>query len=154
MLYLAYGSNINKEQMKERCKDALFVTSGLLDDYTLVFDGYSNSRGGLVADIRKELGKKVPYVLWLINEKDLRMLDCAEGYKKDRPNTQHSYYRTTLNIPEFGDVYVYLMTPTFISKRQENHIIPSEYISIIKDGYRYFRLDISYLEKAINDVKN
>ena len=35
MYYIAYGSNLNKEEMKSRCKDAKFVSLARLEDYTL-----------------------------------------------------------------------------------------------------------------------
>ena len=36
-LYLAYGSNINLEQMAFRCPDSKVVTTGMISDYELQF---------------------------------------------------------------------------------------------------------------------
>ena len=36
-LYLAYGSNLNKQQMRLRCPDAVPVTTAAVQDYQLVF---------------------------------------------------------------------------------------------------------------------
>ena len=41
--YMAYGSNLNKQQMALRCRDAKPVCTGVLHDYRLKFRrGYSN----------------------------------------------------------------------------------------------------------------
>ena len=32
MYYIAYGSNLNKEEMKQRCKDCLLYTSDAADE--------------------------------------------------------------------------------------------------------------------------
>lgn len=39
MYYIAYGSNLNKEEMKQRCKDAKFVSLARLENYTLAYRG-------------------------------------------------------------------------------------------------------------------
>ena len=48
MLYFAYGSNLNHERMKKRCKDSHFIKSIHLKRYSLTF----RSKHG-VADIEK-----------------------------------------------------------------------------------------------------
>ena len=37
--YIAYGSNLNREQMAKRCPDAKVIGSGMLKDYELLFRG-------------------------------------------------------------------------------------------------------------------
>ena len=38
--YFAYGSNLNLEQMKTRCENAIKVGKGILPDYELEFRVY------------------------------------------------------------------------------------------------------------------
>ena len=38
-LYVAYGSNLNKEQMRYRCPTAKFVGTGIIEGYELQFKG-------------------------------------------------------------------------------------------------------------------
>jgi len=40
--YIAYGSNLNKEQMKSRCPDAVPVGTSEIKNYTLLFKGHPN----------------------------------------------------------------------------------------------------------------
>ena len=41
--YIAYGSNLNKSQMKQRCKDAVCVGSSMLENYKLITSAYFSS---------------------------------------------------------------------------------------------------------------
>lgn len=36
--YIAYGSNLNKDQMKYRCPDAKLVGTGSIPNYQLLFE--------------------------------------------------------------------------------------------------------------------
>ena len=44
--YIAYGSNLNREQMALRCPDAKVVGIGEIKDYELLFRGNRNGGGG------------------------------------------------------------------------------------------------------------
>ena len=54
MLYFAYGSNLNRKQMKIRCKDSYFIKSISLKGYSLTF----RSKYG-AADIEKKKIQKL-----------------------------------------------------------------------------------------------
>ena len=157
MFYFAYGSNINRSQMNRRCsnQNPKFVTKGYLDGYKLVFDGYSSSRNGLVADIRKADGFKLPFVIWEIsNQDDINSLDRSEGFQIARSPEDNSYNKILIDVPGYNDVYVYIMTRRFIKGRGKYHTIPSDYIETIRNGYKEFGLDESILDYAINEAKN
>ncbi len=72
--YLAYGSNLNKKQMKTRCPDAVPVGSCVVNDYELVFRG--------VATIEPKPGASVQCGIWKISTDDERSLDRYEGYPR------------------------------------------------------------------------
>ena len=55
--YLAYGSNLNLEQMAHRCPTAKPVGPVVLKDYQLLFRG---GHGGSVATVELFKGKTVP----------------------------------------------------------------------------------------------
>ena len=73
-IYVAYGSNMNVEQMKRRCPNAKPIGKYILGDYKLEFRG--------VANIIKCKGKKVPVALWEITEECEKSLDIYEGYPR------------------------------------------------------------------------
>ena len=72
--YLAYGSNLNKKQMKNRCPDAVPVGNCVVNDYELVFRG--------VATIEPKPGASVQCGIWKISADDERSLDRYEGYPR------------------------------------------------------------------------
>ena len=80
MLYFAYGSNMERVQMKRLCPKARFVAAAVLPDHELVFSGSSRMWGGGIANIRDVPGKKVEGVVWEISEAERKVLDEYEGY--------------------------------------------------------------------------
>ena len=66
-LYIAYGSNLNLEQMAFRCPTAKVVGKSELKDYELLFRG---GRRGAVATVEPKAGSTVPILVWEIQKKD------------------------------------------------------------------------------------
>lgn len=71
-LYLAYGSNMNKDQMKRRCQHASIIGKTYLEDWQLTLPHFAN--------IEKKKGQRTPALIWEITDKDERELDRCEGY--------------------------------------------------------------------------
>ena len=76
-LYLAYGSNLNVEQMKRRCPGAKILGTAILPDYELLFKG---SRTGSYLTVEKKRNSSVPLGVWEVDELCERNLDRYEGY--------------------------------------------------------------------------
>lgn len=101
--YFAYGSNMDKEQMKFRCPGAVYEGVAVLHGYKLTERRY--------ADIDKSDQGSVSGLLWNITETDLKALDRYEGYPSlyERKDVtviiQHSCGCTA--YPAFA----YIMTP-------------------------------------------
>lgn len=74
MLYVAYGSNLNVDQMKWRCPNSKIVGNGIAKNWKLVFNTH--------ADIIPCEGKNVPVVVWDVPKQDWDYLDVYEGYPK------------------------------------------------------------------------
>jgi gamma-glutamylcyclotransferase (GGCT)/AIG2-like uncharacterized protein YtfP len=73
MLYVAYGSNMNLDQMAYRCPNSYVVCNGELHGWKLVFNVHADVIKGKKSDI-------VPVVVWNIANEDWNMLDRYEGY--------------------------------------------------------------------------
>jgi phage replication-related protein YjqB (UPF0714/DUF867 family) len=84
--YFAYGSNLDVTQMARRCPDATDPRPATLADH----DWLINERG--VATVEVLDGGHVHGVLWQISDRDLTVLDSAEGvpvrYRRDRLTVQ------------------------------------------------------------------
>ena len=63
--YVAYGSNLNREQMAHRCPDAKLVGTGMLSNYEMVFRG---NKSNAVATVEPKKGMEVPVGIWEISE--------------------------------------------------------------------------------------
>ena len=87
--YLAYGSNLNVQQMRYRCPDATIFGTAEILDYQLLFKG---SMTGSYLTIEKKEGSTVPVAVWEVSERDERNLDAYEGC----PNF---YYKTEIELP-------------------------------------------------------
>ncbi len=71
-LYIAYGSNINLDQMAYRCPTAERVTTGFVENYELEFRR--------VATIIPKQDNKVPVLVWELKPEDEKSLDRYEGF--------------------------------------------------------------------------
>lgn len=78
-VYFAYGSNMDRAQMRERCPTSHWVGWGYLHDYRLSYVGHSERWGGGVATIVPHRGERVPGFLYFVTPEDLKRLDRYEG---------------------------------------------------------------------------
>ena len=134
-LYIAYGSNLNLEQMKQRCPYAIPLGTAELKGYRLMFRGGDNS----VATIERQFDMKVPVLLWEITPRCEEALDRYEGWP-------HLYYKETVSL-DFNDkptkAMVYIMNKAYPYGRPGKH-----YLNIIKEGYASAGFDTEVLNTA------
>lgn len=140
--YLAYGSNLNTEQMKYRCPDSKRVGVSEIKDYQLLFKGSANCS---FLTIEKCIGETVPVGVWEVSDEDESKLDVYEGYPS-------FYYKTDMDIELDGKVvtaFVYIM--------HEDRLVgaPSKYyVQTCVEGYEDFGFDLDKLKKAISISAN
>ena len=136
--YLAYGSNLNVQQMKHRCPDAKPIGTAWIKDYQLLFKG---SKTGSYLTIEKAEKSKVSVAVWDISEVDERRLDAYEGY----PNF---YYKKEMEVTVNRrkiKAFVYIM-------HEERPLgIPSSlYVETCVQGYRDFGFHLKHLRLAFD----
>lgn len=132
-LYIAYGSNINLEQMKYRCPHSKVVGISEIKDYELEFRG--------VATIVPNKGASVPVLIWELDNRDLPTLNRYEGYPR-------LYRQEKMAFEMDGKTYegmAYLMNRGTISPPSQ------QYYNTILQGYRENGLDESYLITALEN---
>ncbi len=142
-LYFAYGSNINLEQMAQRCPNAVPVMPVVLRGHALAFRGH-----GGVATVLPKAGSSVPGLLWDLTPECERALDRYEGY----PSLygKHSMVVADTKTNTGYRVMVYVMTP----KNAEIAADPSRwYFSGILQGYKQNGLDPRPLFEALRATR-
>jgi len=128
MYYFAYGFNLSRKQMLERCPDSKPMFVATLHNYKLIFVGWSRQWRGGVASIKPFRGDRVLGVVYEVSERDLRRLDSYEGY----PGNYNRLKVTVFN--EDGDP---IESITYIKSGQLEETQPStEYLAIIQQGYK------------------
>jgi len=126
--YFAYGSELSKKQVKERCPGSKPVSIVTLHNYKLVFVGWSRQWRGGVASIKPFRGEKVLGAIYEISEEDLRRLDKYEGY----PDIY-----TRMKIVVTNDFGEQIEAVTYVKAGRLEEIQPSrEYLLAIQQGYR------------------
>ncbi|TSE02027.1 gamma-glutamylcyclotransferase [Skermania sp. ID1734] len=78
-IYAAYGSNMDPEQMLERCPHSPMAGTGWLHDWRLTFSGGDIGWEGALATVVEEPGSKVFVVLYDVSPEDEQSLDRWEG---------------------------------------------------------------------------
>ena len=140
--YIAYGSNLNVQQMQMRCPYAAVLGTAELDGWELLFKG---SKTGSYLTIEKCEGGKVPVVIWAVTETDEAALDRYEGFPA-------FYYKKELRVQYRGiktgsrrtvDAFVYIM-------HEDRPIgVPSRfYMRTCLEGYDAFSFDRNVLLAA------
>lgn len=132
-LYIAYGSNINLEQMAYRCPHSKVVGTSEIKDYELEFRG--------VATIVPKENATVPVLIWELDERDLLVLNRFEGWPR-------LYRQETMSFELNGrevEGMVYLMNYGELSPPSQ------QYYNTILQGYRENGLDEKYLQTALEN---
>lgn len=102
MLYFAYGSNMNPEQMKKSCPNATAKGIAKLDNHKLTFPRLSSNWGGGIASVDPKKGSEVWGVLYEVSEDEMRQLDESEGYLGPE-NAKNVYERVgAVAVVHFG----------------------------------------------------
>jgi hypothetical protein len=141
--YIAYGSNLNINQMKYRCPTARVVGTAYLKDYQLLFKG---SKSGSYLTIESKVDSVVPVGVWSVTDEDILSLDRYEGYPS-------FYYKKEMDVEVVGiksgrlyrkKCFVYIM-------HEDRPLgIPSKsYVSTCLEGYKAFRFNNLYLAEAL-----
>lgn len=145
--YIAYGSNLNVEQMAFRCPGAEAVGTAVLENHTLFFRG---SQTGSYLTIEPKIGGKVPVAVWAVTAADEAALDRYEGY----PNF---YYKAdfTLDVtPLSGGESRSLECFAYIMNEGRPIGLPTDfYLQTCLEGYRRFGFDKRILLRAVERMR-
>ena len=138
-LYIAYGSNLNIEQMAFRCPTAKVVGASTLNGLRLLFRG---SRTGAVATVETFKGGSVPVLVWELTPEDEATLDRYEGWP-------FLYRKETAKVKLNGKT---VMAMVYIMNEGRPLGQPScYYYTTILEGYRDAGFDLDILRRATTE---
>ncbi len=136
MIYAAYGSNTNLEQMEHRCPNSFLIGTGKIKGWRLYFNVHADIMEGSKGDF-------VPCAIWNISKTDIDNLDRYEGTPR---------YYITKHLPvemdsgEMVDALVYVM-----SKNVKGIYPPYKpYFEGCEIGYIENGLDTNILYEALD----
>ena len=130
-LYIAYGSNINLEQMAFRCPHSRVVGTSEIKNFELEFRG--------VATIVPKENASVPVLIWELDERDLPTLNRYEGYPR-------LYRQEEMPFKLNGQSYEGM---AYLMNRGEISPPSNQYYNTILQGYKENGLDESFLQTAL-----
>lgn len=147
MLYFAYGSNMDWEQIRSRCPTVRYVCMACLRDYRLAFTRKSKKRQCGVADIVPTPEEEVWGVVYQIDELDVGALDEWEGYSPRRE--RNAYLRVEIHVFRDGDENQPVAVVTYVVTDKESSVPPpnEEYKRLIVEGAKYWHLPDDYITK-------
>lgn len=145
--YIAYGSNLNIDQMAWRCPLAQIVGTAEIPNYELLFKG---SMTGSYLTIEPRNGQRVPVGIWSVTAEDEKKLDRYEGFPR-------FYYKKdfTLDCRNIVTGEITRITAFAYIMREERSLgLPTDgYFSVCMRGYQDFGLDRSFLDRALNETR-
>ena len=143
--YVAYGSNLNKSQMKWRCPKAEAVGTATIKGWRLNFRG---SKTGSYLTIEPDKRGRVPVAIWRVTKDDENALDRYEGFPT-------FYYKQGMQLDvtiNDGSVRT-LNTFVYIMREDAPEGVPTFlYMDTCMEGYSDFGFNNDYLWKAYSYV--
>jgi len=144
--YFAYGSNMNKDDLEQWCKEKGYSPIELVSpvkatllDHKLCFTHYSPKRKGGVADIIPCENEKVEGILCQVTQDDLDKIEEKEGV----PNV---YRRKIVNVV-LGKRTTQCAI-TYEVRKKEGAFLPSwQYMNTIIKGANAHHLSRNYVSK-------
>lgn len=153
MLYFAYGSNMDPNQIRRRCPSARFVAIARLPDYELAFTIRSTRRRCAAADIVPAPGREVWGVLYRITaRRDIAFLDKAEGYqfKGSRKNR----YRRSICAVAMDNSRQRVHAQVYFARKDRYPSQPSAaYLDHLRRGAVHWGLPDSYQQFLVELTK-
>lgn len=137
--YFAYGSNLNKNQMRERIGEWRASERAVVKEHKLVFNVKSSRWGGLAANLIKTQ-----------NAKD-RVYGAVYRIQKEQLDKMTQFESTSPRDISVESGLVEMLAKIYIFKTiRESGKPPSHYLKTILDGLKQH----GYSKKIIEKVKN
>jgi len=133
--YIAYGSNLNLNQMFYICPSARVLGKSFLPGYRLVF------KSGGYLSIEKDAEKRVPIGVFELSFFDSIRLNVFERYPE---LYEKKYFNININNQNIH-AFLYVMR-----QKYDFYFLPNaKYLKTCYEGYQYFGFDQVFLNEAL-----
>lgn len=139
VLYFAFGSNMDEEQMERRCPDAFALYPATMAGYRIIFTGHSRRWGGGVATIVRDKSTQVEGLVYSLTADDVRKLDACEG-------APFVYQRIEFDLHEDDRVRRCI---TYIHRSTKEVAPGLDYYRQIRRAYEDNAFDVAPLHRAV-----
>jgi gamma-glutamylcyclotransferase (GGCT)/AIG2-like uncharacterized protein YtfP len=124
-LYAAYGSNLDPDQMRDRCPHSPSRGTGWLEGWRLTFGGEELGWEGALATVVEDPDCRVFVVLYDVNARDQAALDAWEGLDTG------VYRRLRLRVATLdGEVLAWL----YVLNGYEGGLPSARYLGLMADA--------------------
>lgn len=143
--YIAYGSNLNLEQMNWRCPGAIPVQVSWLNGWRLMFKGSKSGNYLTIEKAGRDEDSRVPIVIYKITPEDEEELDRYEGFPTFYYKRNFQFLKKINGQSKPFTAFAYIM------HEDRKCGVPSmRYMETCREGYADFGLDEKYLWDAFN----
>ena len=147
MLYFAYGSNLDPQELRRKCPHARMICVAALREHTFDFWVASRDSVGGEMDIHGKKGAKVWGVVYQIDELELGRLDLGEGFDPGSP--REIYERIELLVYEQdrdkSPFTVWTYRGSKRAKHNRRNRPTGAYLKLVLAGARYWHLPAAYI---------
>jgi hypothetical protein len=148
MIYFAYGSNMDPEQMRRRCPGHKVLGRAFLPGYALCFPRRSPVRQCATAGIERATGEGVWGVLYEVTEDDALSLHAAEGYAPSVSIELNRYSVEVVDVRSGGPEGETVRAYTYLARPDDSGALPSvDYLGHLLRGAEHHRLPQAYVAK-------
>ena len=135
-LYFAYGSNLDLEQMAQRCPDAEIVGLVRVENYELRF------RGSGFATVAPRKGNTVHGLLWKLTK------NCGQSLNRYEGDPRH-YTKETMTVKDAAGAEIPVMVYIMAEPYCRQPALPSPYYyRVIRRGFEANGLPVESLQAA------
>lgn len=145
MIYFAYGSNLDAQDFRTTCSNAIALEPARLEDHQLCFPRWSQKRHCAVASVKHAVGATVWGALYRLTPYCLAALDQREGYDGGAPIDENRYIREVKSVKTLGNLEVKCFT--YVARPEPDPGLPSaHYVSLMLNGARAHRFPKDYVD--------
>ncbi|HVU71331.1 MAG TPA: gamma-glutamylcyclotransferase [Mycobacteriales bacterium] len=127
-LYAAYGSNLDPEQMRQRCPHSPVMRTGWLEGWRIAFGGEDLGWEGALATIVEEPGSHVFVALYDVTDYDARNLDAWEGADAGL------YTKLRVRVASLGAGPDGILAWTYVLNGYEGGLPSARYLGVMADA--------------------